>query len=77
MVKVFNAMRVALWFCVAIAECGIALSSNNRILDLRSSGRLFRFASCDFDRVSQYRVELMVPTYKKSITKLLEHPIKL
>ncbi|GFU71883.1 hypothetical protein TNCV_1628241 [Trichonephila clavipes] len=27
--------RVAIWFCIAVTECGLALSSNNRTPDLR------------------------------------------
>ncbi|GFW19744.1 hypothetical protein TNCV_1606341 [Trichonephila clavipes] len=30
--------RVAIWFCVAVGECGIALSSNNRTPDQRNPG---------------------------------------
>ncbi|GFT53988.1 hypothetical protein TNCV_153491 [Trichonephila clavipes] len=48
---------------------GFALSSNNRTLHLKSSGTSFRIPSFDFDRVSQYRVALMVPTSKKSRNK--------
>ncbi|GFX29999.1 DET1-and DDB1-associated protein 1 [Trichonephila clavipes] len=51
-------------FCIAIAECGLVLSSNNKTPDLRSPDRFFRIASFNFNRVSQYRVALMVPTSK-------------
>ncbi|GFW20416.1 transient-receptor-potential-like protein [Trichonephila clavipes] len=34
--------RVAIWFCIAVAECGFTLSSNNRTPDLRSPGHFFR-----------------------------------
>ncbi|GFU72808.1 hypothetical protein TNCV_3712311 [Trichonephila clavipes] len=65
----FPQPRVAIWFCVAVTECGLALSSNDRTPDLRSPGRFFRIAPFNFDRVSQYRVALMVPTSKKSAQK--------
>ncbi|CAL1275117.1 unnamed protein product [Larinioides sclopetarius] len=42
---------------------------NNRTPDLRSPGRFFPIASFNFDRASQYRVALMVPTSKKSSNK--------
>ncbi|GFT29205.1 hypothetical protein TNCV_3588021 [Trichonephila clavipes] len=32
---------VAIWFCIAVAECGLALTSNNRTPDLRSPGHFF------------------------------------
>ncbi|GFS79942.1 hypothetical protein TNCV_750841 [Trichonephila clavipes] len=60
----------AKWFCVAVAECGLVLSSNNRTSDIRSLGRFIRIASFNFDRVSQYRVALKVPTSKKSTQNL-------
>ncbi|GFT84055.1 hypothetical protein TNCV_1149431 [Trichonephila clavipes] len=52
-----------------IKKCGLALSTNNRTLDLKSPGHFFRIASFDFNRVSQYRVALLVPTSKKSSNK--------
>ncbi|GFX98342.1 hypothetical protein TNCV_4909851 [Trichonephila clavipes] len=45
---------VAISFCVAIDECGLALSSNNRTPDLKSPGHFFRIVPFNFDRVSQY-----------------------
>ncbi|GFX07328.1 hypothetical protein TNCV_503861 [Trichonephila clavipes] len=33
--------RVAMWFCIATAECALAMSSNNRTPDLRNPGRFF------------------------------------
>ncbi|GFT61902.1 hypothetical protein TNCV_4497141 [Trichonephila clavipes] len=57
--------RVAIWFCVAIAECSLALSSNNRTPDLRNKGRFFGIASFNFYRVLQCQVALMVPSSKK------------
>ncbi|GFV99720.1 hypothetical protein TNCV_5080801 [Trichonephila clavipes] len=38
--------RVAIWFCIAVAECGLALSSNNRTSDLRSPGHFFSESIC-------------------------------
>ncbi|GFU69706.1 hypothetical protein TNCV_1220941 [Trichonephila clavipes] len=58
-------------FCVAVTECDLALTSNKRTPDLRSPGYFSRIASFDFGRVSQYRVALMVPTFKKSSNKTL------
>ncbi|GFW19850.1 hypothetical protein TNCV_3561531 [Trichonephila clavipes] len=49
--------------------CGLPLPSKNRTLDLRSPDQFFRIASFNFDRMSQYRVALMVTTSKKSIQK--------
>ncbi|GFW78444.1 hypothetical protein TNCV_1379901 [Trichonephila clavipes] len=37
--------------CVAVAECGLALSSNNRTPDLRSPDNFFRIAPFNFYRV--------------------------
>ncbi|GFV08370.1 hypothetical protein TNCV_328041 [Trichonephila clavipes] len=56
--------KIAIWFCVAVVECDLVLSSNNRTPDLRSPGRFFRIASFNFNRVSQYCVVLMVQTPK-------------
>ncbi|GFX64882.1 hypothetical protein TNCV_1095261 [Trichonephila clavipes] len=45
---------VAIWFCVAVGECGLALSFNNRTPDLKSPGHFLRIVPFNFDRVSQY-----------------------
>ncbi|GFX10025.1 hypothetical protein TNCV_4101641 [Trichonephila clavipes] len=34
-------LRVAIWFCITVAECGLAMSSNNKTPDLRSPGLFF------------------------------------
>ncbi|GFX23809.1 hypothetical protein TNCV_1788401 [Trichonephila clavipes] len=34
--------RVEKWFCIAVAECGLALSSNSRTPDLKSTGHFFQ-----------------------------------
>ncbi|GFW06068.1 hypothetical protein TNCV_4478601 [Trichonephila clavipes] len=34
-------VRVVIWFCVAVTESDLSLSSNNRTPDLRSPGRFF------------------------------------
>ncbi|GFW47537.1 hypothetical protein TNCV_3177011 [Trichonephila clavipes] len=56
--EAFNGWRskptVAIWFCVAVDECELALPSNNRTPDLKSPGRFFRIVPIDFDRMSQY-----------------------
>ncbi|GFX13086.1 hypothetical protein TNCV_2357421 [Trichonephila clavipes] len=38
--------RVAIWFCIAVTECDLALSSNNRTPDLRSSDPFFSESIC-------------------------------
>ncbi|GFV57382.1 uncharacterized protein TNCV_3173301 [Trichonephila clavipes] len=42
--------RVAIRFCVSVAECGLALSSNNRKPDLRIPCRLFQITSFNFEQ---------------------------
>ncbi|GFV41449.1 hypothetical protein TNCV_1289581 [Trichonephila clavipes] len=64
-------LRVAIWFCVA--DCGLALSSNDRIPVLRSPCRFLRIASFNFDRVTQYRVALMFPTSNKSTQNVRDY----
>ncbi|GFX62028.1 hypothetical protein TNCV_3741961 [Trichonephila clavipes] len=58
---------VAISLCVAVDECGLALSSNNRTPHLKSLCHFFRIVPFNFDRChSTYRVALMVPTSKSS-----------
>ncbi|GFS59052.1 hypothetical protein TNCV_69501 [Trichonephila clavipes] len=37
--------RVAIWFCTAVAECSLTLSSNNRTQNLRNPCHFFRITS--------------------------------
>ncbi|GFS56755.1 hypothetical protein TNCV_2221891 [Trichonephila clavipes] len=60
----------AILFCIAVTECGLALSSNNRTSYLRSPGHFFRNALFNFGRVPQNHVTLMVPTSIKARQKL-------
>ncbi|GFV02892.1 hypothetical protein TNCV_3610211 [Trichonephila clavipes] len=37
--------RATIWFCVVVANCGLALSSNNKTPDLRSQSHFFQIAT--------------------------------
>ncbi|GFV59838.1 hypothetical protein TNCV_4739661 [Trichonephila clavipes] len=43
---------IAIWFCTAISECGLALSPNNKTQDLRNPGHFFRIHLLDHGSTS-------------------------
>ncbi|GFS81290.1 hypothetical protein TNCV_1224861 [Trichonephila clavipes] len=64
--------RVAIWFCIAVAECGLVLSSNNRTPDLRNPGCFFRITFFNFDQgvtIPRRLCDALVPTSKKLTQK--------
>ncbi|GFX18971.1 hypothetical protein TNCV_322761 [Trichonephila clavipes] len=64
--------RVAIWFCIVVTECVLALSSNNRTPDLKNPGRFFRLTSFNFDQgvtIPRRHCSTLVPTSKKSSQK--------
>ncbi|GFV71771.1 hypothetical protein TNCV_777881 [Trichonephila clavipes] len=60
--------RVAIWFCIAVDKCGLALSSNNRTPDLRDPGHFLRITSFSFNQrvtIPRRHYNTLVPTSKK------------
>ncbi|GFU86201.1 hypothetical protein TNCV_368591 [Trichonephila clavipes] len=62
--------RVAIWFCIAVVECGLALSFNsNRTPGLRNPDCFFRVISFNFDQdvtIPRRHGDTLVPISKKS-----------
>ncbi|GFW02037.1 hypothetical protein TNCV_1149171 [Trichonephila clavipes] len=62
--------RVAIWFCIAVAECGLALSFNNRTSDLRSPGHFLRITLDQGVTIPRGHCDTLVPNFKKSTQNL-------
>ncbi|GFW84859.1 hypothetical protein TNCV_681471 [Trichonephila clavipes] len=62
--------RVAIWLCIAIANCALALSFNNITLDLRKPGLFLRITTFNFDQgvtIPCRHCDTLVPTTKSSL----------
>ncbi|GFU64974.1 hypothetical protein TNCV_4046401 [Trichonephila clavipes] len=71
--------RVAIYFCNAVTECGLTLSSNDGTIDLRKLGQFFRITSFDSDQgvtIPCMYCDTLVPTSIKSTQNSYDVPVQ-